>query len=240
MTDHAGEVPAWVEDSLRDLAIPARREFTSKYFPSALEILGVPAPQIRSVVRRLHREWKGEEAGRVLDLAYSLSRVPIHECRQVAYELLDRRKDARGLIGVRRVRGLGKGNDNWASVDAFSVLVAGPVWREGQIPDGEVLAWTVSKDRWWRRTALVSTVPLNMPSRGGSGDLARTFRVCGVLVADTDPMVAKALSWALRAAVAVDRGAVDGFIEAHREVLPALVRREVRNKLETGRKSGRA
>lgn len=233
------ETTSWVEEALRGASIPERRAFTEKYFSSAMEILGVPAPGLRSVVRSLHGEWKGKDPEAVLELALSMTRMQIHECRQVAYELLDRRRDARRLLGIREIRALGKGNDNWASVDGFSVFVSGPVWREGQIPDREVLAWTGSKDRWWRRTALVSTVPLNLRSRGGTGDIPRTLRVCETLAADSDPMVAKGLSWALRAAVAVDRRAVDAFLRAHDAVLPARVRREVRNKLETGRKSGR-
>jgi 3-methyladenine DNA glycosylase AlkD len=239
MNSEVERATAWVGDALRRLAIPERREFTERYFPSAMEILGVPAPQLRSLLRQLHGEWKEKDPEEVLELALAMSRMQVHECRQAAYELLDRRRDARRLLGIQKTRALGRGNDNWASVDAFSVLVSGPVWREGQLPDREVLAWAGSKDRWWRRTALVSTVPLNLRSRGGFGDVPRTLRVCETLVGDSDPMVAKGLSWALRAAVGVDREAVETFLRTYEEVLAALVRREVRNKLETGRKSGR-
>ena len=51
-----------------------------------------------------------------------------------------------------------------------------------------------------------------------------------------DPMLAKALSWALRALVPHDPGAVRRFLGAHASTLPALVRREVSAKLETGTK----
>jgi 3-methyladenine DNA glycosylase AlkD len=222
--------------ALREAADPQRREVTSKYFPTALQILGVPVPEIRKTARRLRGELKGDPPHVVLEMALRLKDMPILEVWQVAYELLDMRRDARDLLGIGKVRLLGKGNDNWASVDAFSVLVSGPVWREGGIPDREVVAWTSSKDRWWRRTALVSTVPLNLPSRGGSGDVDRTLGICDRLAGDADPMVAKALSWALRSLISVDRGAVEGFLATHGDMVPAFVRREVRNKIETGRK----
>ncbi len=122
------------------------------------------------------------------------------------------------------------------SVDCFSCSVSGPVWREGQLSDKEVLSWARSKNLWWRRTALVSTVPLNMRSRGGRGDSGRTLMICRELVHDSEPMVAKGLSWALRALIAVDRKGVQGFLEEHRGRLPSLVKREVRTKLETGKK----
>jgi 3-methyladenine DNA glycosylase AlkD len=49
-------------------------------------------------------------------------------------------------------------------------------------------------------------------------------------------MVAKALSWALRALVGVDRKAVERYLEVNDADLPSLVKREVRTKLQTGRK----
>ena len=76
-----------------------------------------------------------------------------------------------------------------------------------------------------------------MKSRGGSGDPARTLMISQRLAADAEPMVAKGLSWALRAMIAVDRDGVEGFLAEHDERLPALVKREVRNKLKTGKKN---
>src|SRR5690606_10410674 len=108
------------------------------------------------------------------------------------------------------------------------------VWRAGQIEDDVVLGWAGSDDRWWRRAALVSTVPLNVRAQGGSGDAKRTLRICRRLVADRDPMVVKAMSWALRALAVPDPTAVSAFLERHGERLAPLVLREVRSKLETG------
>ena len=51
-------------------------------------------------------------------------------------------------------------------------------------------------------------------------------------------MLAKALSWALRSLVPHDAAAVRGFLRRH-NTLPAIVRREVRTKLETGLKTPR-
>jgi 3-methyladenine DNA glycosylase AlkD len=49
-------------------------------------------------------------------------------------------------------------------------------------------------------------------------------------------MVVKALSWALRQLVVWDPDAVREFLEVHDEALAARVKREVRTKLDTGRK----
>jgi len=236
MTD-LGERASWADGSLREMADPERRRATVGYFPTAMEILGVSAPKMRQVLKQLLKDVKGEPPQRVLDLAWHLQALGTHEGRQVAFELLERRKDARGLLGVPEVLRLGEGNDNWASVDTFSGYISGPVWREGRIPDEEVLSWARSPNPWWRRTALASTVALNLKSRGGTGDPLRTVLVCTELAGDREPMVSKALSWALRALVGVDRAAVERFLRDHEESLPALVKREVRSKLVTGKKN---
>ena len=107
------------------------------------------------------------------------------------------------------------------------------------MPTSLIHSWARSADRWWRRAALVSTVPLNSKARGGSGDTYRTLQVCRLLESDTDPMVAKALSWALRELSKRDPRAVRDYLSNRKEVLPALVRREVGNKLKTGVKNPR-
>ena len=73
------------------------------------------------------------------------------------------------------VEALGEGLSSWDEVDSFACTVSGHAWRDGQIDDGTIAAWAASDDRWWRRSALVSTVPLNLKSRGGAGDARRTL-----------------------------------------------------------------
>ena len=110
-------------------------------------------------------------------------------------------------------------------------------WRRGQIGDEVIERWAASPNRWWRRAALVSTVALNVRARGGRGDVPRTLAVCELLLDDRDDMVVKAMSWALRAAIQHDRQAIESFLARHEPRLAARVKREVRNKLETGLKN---
>jgi 3-methyladenine DNA glycosylase AlkD len=124
-------------------------------------------------------------------------------------------------------------------VDAFACFISGPAWREGHVGDAVIRRWAKSKDRWWRRAALVSTVPLNVRARGGSGDAGRTLAVCELLKGDRDEMVVKALSWALRALAKPDPAAVRQFMEKFADELAPLAKREVRNKLTTGLKNPR-
>ena len=52
-------------------------------------------------------------------------------------------------------------------------------------------------------------------------------------------MVAKGMSWALRDLSKRDPEAVEKFVEEHIDELPALIKREVRNKLTLGVKNPR-
>jgi 3-methyladenine DNA glycosylase AlkD len=140
--------------------------------------------------------------------------------------------------GTRLLR-LGHGINSWFAVDAFACYLAGPAWRENQVADPLIHRWARSRDRWWRRAALVSTVPLNNKARGGTGDTERTLAVCRRLVDDPDDMVVKAMSWALRELAKRDPRSVRSFLEEHAGVLAARVVREVQNKLATGLKNPR-
>ena len=155
--------------------------------------------------------------------------------RCVAYELVSHHKPTLASLGQRELEGLGKNLDSWGAVDTFACYLSGPAWRDGQIPDALVHQWARSPDRWWRRAALVSTVPLSR-----SGHSRQTLRVCRMLSADRDDMVVKALSWALRELARRDPESVVDFLARHSQALAARVLREVRNKLTTGLKNPRA
>jgi 3-methyladenine DNA glycosylase AlkD len=159
--------------------------------------------------------------------------------RGMAYELIENHKGAFERIGEEELLDLGRGIDSWWSVDSFARTLSGPAWLHGQIEDDVVHGWARSEDRWWRRAALVSTVALNVRSKGGYGDAERTLAVCRMLVDDRDDMVVKAMSWALRELVGHDPDAVRVFLSEQGDALAARARREVRNKLDTGLKNPR-
>jgi 3-methyladenine DNA glycosylase AlkD len=164
---------------------------------------------------------------------------PGFEYRFVAYELVYYHKAAMRSLGERELELLGQGISSWEDVDTFSCYLAGPAWRQYQVPDELIHRWAHSEDRWWRRAALVCTVALNNKARGGSGDTARTLEVCRILVSDRDDMVVKAMSWSLRELSRRDPYAVQAFLLEHKGMLAPRVVREVNTKLTTGLKNPR-
>ena len=187
---------------------------------------------IRRVRRQYSTRLKGAAPGDVLAIAMAL----MGRHRWVAYELVYHHPNGFDCIGIAEVEALGDGLDGWGSVDAFGRYISGPAWRLGRITDDDVRLWACSEDRYWRRAALVSTVPLNLRAAGGTGDTRRTLDICALLVADRDDTVIKALSWALRELVFWNPAAVEQFLAYHSPILAARIKREVRNKLTTGRK----
>ena len=177
--------------------------------------------------------------GLVLEIVARSLRAGEPDLRWVGYEIAHYHRPTLASLNLEKLERLGRGLDTWDSVDVFSLYLSGPAWRASRIGDEDVHGWARSEDRWWRRVALVSTVALNLKARGGAGDVARTIPVCRMLADDSDDMVVKALSWALRTSISHDRAAVEAFLAEYHHCLAGRVKREVNTKLSSGRKTAK-
>jgi len=79
-------------------------------------------------------------------------RVP----RFIGDELIASRPDAWATLDLTQLEHLGSGISSWDQVDSFACYLSGPARRKGRIEDHAIDQWAKSKDRWWRRAALVS------------------------------------------------------------------------------------
>jgi len=182
-------------------------------------VLGVRADDLRKLAKataKAHTDWPDTAWLALLDQLYT---GDLFEQRSLA-----------GMLGVQ---------NGWAEVDATC---------QSGWTDKEVLArW----DEWepfldelsqadnisLRRASLVLLVsPLrrNADPRLTARALANVQR----LQHERDGMVAKAVSWVLRSMVAEQPATVRTYLAEHAGALPAIAVREVRKKLETGRKNG--
>jgi 3-methyladenine DNA glycosylase AlkD len=194
---------------------------------------------VRTVRRQFSSLLRSASPEAVVQVALRLLQRKGSLCRFVACELVHFHGAAFRSLNSRLVRKLSVGMENWADVDIFACFISGPAWREGLIPDSLINDWTRSRNRWLRRAALVSTVPLNSRARGGLGDTKRTLKICKSLADDRDDMVVKAMSWALRELAKRDPRSVRAFLSSHRLIIAPRVAREVNNKLVTGLKNPR-
>ena len=195
--------------ALEFVADPVRREASKTMFPTSMKYLGVRSPDLKELLKEWRIEIKTWPAEKLVQFAKELVETRIFECNQLAFELLWMNKNALRLLTLKDLEELGRNMDNWATTDCFSVMLSGWAWRENQISDSDVLNWLKSDNRWWRRTAVVSTVSLNLRARGGTGDAKHTLMICEKVVSDRDDMIVKALSWALRELSKSDKHAVE-------------------------------
>ena len=190
-------------------------------------------PSLRTVRKALSAELRNAPARDVVAIGEALAQTTP---RWLGLEVITKHRAALASLTLTDVERLGL-LDSWYSVDAYGLYISGPAWRDGQIGIAAVKRWAKSKDFWWRRAALVSTVPLNAKSHGNGYRTDDTLAICEMLIGDREDMVVKALSWALRVLASRDPAAVRAFVDKHRDRLAARVKRECRLKLETGKKN---
>jgi 3-methyladenine DNA glycosylase AlkD len=206
---------------------------------SRLSLLTAPdTAALRRVRQEFSRRIVHAAPQSVVQLALHLLADDSDLLRFVAYEIVSHHKLTFDQLTRDDLLKLGAGLNSWSSVDCFAMYLSGPMWVRGRVSEKTITAWARGKGRWWRRAALVSTVPLSR--RGSADDLLKVARICTMLAADRDDMVVKALSWALREIAKKHPEQSSSFLAEHRHVLAARVVREVNNKLTTGLKTPRS
>lgn len=218
------------------LTAPEREKLAKETLAEIASLKVRNTPALRGVRRKLSAKLRTAAPKDVTEVALALAKAGR---KWLGYEIVNQHKAALKSLTIGEVEALGRGMASWDEVDSFGVLLSGAAWLEGGIGDADVTRWAKSRDLWWRRAALVSTVVLNAKSRGGTGDAKRTLMIAEILVRDHEDMIVKAMSWALRSLAPWDPKAVKAFLEAHDDELAARAKREVRNKLCTGLKNPR-
>jgi len=224
-------------EALSELGSAERREKSKTYFPTVQEVLGTTNPDIKQLIREIKRQYPDWSASDWISLCKSLVATDVFEGQVLAFEMIGRDRNLLDALEFRDLSELGRNLDNWASVDHYTVGIFGVLWGRGVVQDKHIEALLESDNFWERRVAVVSTVALNLKSRGGKGDTLRTIAVCERVVDDHHDMIQKALSWALRELSKRDRDAVLNFMERYENRLANRVLREVNHKLEFGTKN---
>jgi len=224
-------------EALSDLGSAERRKMSRVSFPTAQQVMGVTNPDIKALLKEIKAKYGSWSPRAWIDLCKALVATGIFECQVLAYEMIGRDRKLLFALEYRDLSELGQHLDNWASVDHFTVGIFGVLWGRGVVLDSHIEQLLKSDNFWDRRVAVVSTVALNLKSRGGRGDTPRTIAVCERVVDERQDMIQKALSWALRELSKRDREAVIAFMEQYKLRLSNRVLREVNHKLEFGTKN---
>ncbi len=224
-------------EALEMLGDPERKAKMATYCPTSMAMIGVASPDLKRLIRALKQKYRNWSEQDWIQFCTALVDTGIFECQAMAYELIGRDKKILAALTREELGALAKNLDNWASVDGYSVGIHGVLWGKGVVKDRDIRELLKSDDHWQRRIAVVSSVALNLKSRGGRGDTPRTLEVCEAVSDDHHDMIQKALSWALRELSKRDPEAVAGFLQKHEKRLAGRVLREVNHKLEFGTKN---
>jgi len=226
-----------IVEALSDLGSAERREKMTTYAPTSQKAFGVTNPDIKQVLKELRLSYPDRGAADWIDLCKSLVATDVFECQVLAFAMIGRNRKLLDALEYNDLADLGRNLDNWASVDHYTLGIFGVLWGRGVVKDKHIDALLTSDNFWNRRVAVVSTVALNLKSRGGEGDTARTISVCERVVDDHHDMIQKALSWALRELSKRDWEAVCSFMERNENRLARRVVKEVNHKLDFGTKN---
>lgn len=224
-------------ETLEEMSTSKRKEMSANSLSTSMRVIGVTSPQMREVIKAVkvrHEDWNEAQW---ISLCKALVLEDVFECHVIAYEIISKDKKLLGTLSYEDLMDLWQNLDNWASVDHFTVGIYGVLWGKGVVKDQHIESLLLSDNFWDRRVAVVSTVALNLKSRGGKGDTQRTVAVCERVVDERKPMIWKALSWALRELSKRDPDAVWNFLEKYELRMSKQALREITHKLEFGTKN---
>jgi 3-methyladenine DNA glycosylase AlkD len=123
--------------------------------------------------------------------------------------------------------------DNWETCDQLAMNVAAPLVAAQAELVPSLIKLTSARGPWQRRFALATAAALNQGKRALP---AATIAVCTRLLRDEEPMVRKALGWALREACKHDADGVFRLLQKHRSEIARSVLREASKKLTAAQK----
>jgi 3-methyladenine DNA glycosylase AlkD len=218
-----------VEQELRNLSSSSMPPGGAAYLGTDLEFLNVRAPDMRKLARELCDDLPDE--WRVCSQA--LWDKKIFDMQNLAVEIAVRHKKEFQRSDWNRFKPWLDVSVGWAMIDRLTTDLFADLLD--CFPDyaDKCLTWSKSKNLWLRRASLAVFC---RPARKGLF-IEQSFENLERLAADPDPMVYKAVSWLLRNLIKTNRGQVEIFLRTHETVLAKQVLREVRTKLETGKKN---
>jgi 3-methyladenine DNA glycosylase AlkD len=204
-----------LRDGLTSLSDPEYVDGQKRVAPGIGPVLGVRWPLIEAVKRGFRGATRRDRTSTWLFVADRLLREPEMELRWFAFGLLERLIDDEPERTWQLVRRASREARDWITVDSLAHVVGRGVLAE-PYRWAELEQLVYSPSRWERRLvgSTIATTPFVDRRRGREPLVAeRGIALIAQLIGDNAPDVQKALSWALRSLVIVDRTAVTAFCE---------------------------
>ncbi|MCI0345417.1 MAG: DNA alkylation repair protein [Chloroflexi bacterium] len=207
-------------DGLSELADPEYHAGEHRIAPGLGPTFGVRWPLIAALDRGFRAATKGDRATTWLFIADRLFREAELEARWFAFGLLRRTLDVDPERSWQLLRRAAREANDWITVDTLAHAVGRGIARE-PYRWAELEQLTLSPNRWERRLvgSTIATLPFEDRRAGRTPEVARHgLQLLAELIGDAEPDVQKALSWAYRSMLVVDRDATTTAIEAEAEI----------------------
>ena len=213
---------------------PDRAPAMAAYMRHQFPFLGVAAPAQQDAYREATAGLPRQlPEPLVAAVAAELWRRPEREHQYLACHLVNRHASSRSataaLLGT--LESLLATRPWWDTVDSLAAHAVGDVVRRNPELRTTMDRWVRGDDMWLSRSAL-----LHMNRWKNATDQEWLFAACLHLAGHQDFFVRKAIGWALRELTKTDEAAVVAFVEAHRDELSGLSRREALMWLERRRR----
>jgi len=210
-----------VKRLLRGMARPVGRFDASRYFrgDGTLQFYNIGTEAVRTMAKGLYRvhrhDWSVADA---LAFANVLIKDRHLEVKSVGIELLARYRQActpRLLPAWKRWLAMNY-SSNWATTDAISGYLIGPLLVAHPAFARRVAVWSRDRNMWVRRASTVGLIPL--VRTGGALDVA--YDVASRLHADREDLIQKAVGWTLREAGKIDPNRLERYLRLNGSRIP--------------------
>ena len=222
----SAEIVSEIKVEIKKEADPEHAKRVTQYFREPITAHGLRAPKEKEIARKYYHRIKK-------DLPTAL---------QVTQELMESRVLEEASVGIRILRRMTCHLTpahfdtvdpwvdlltNWANTDGLSAWIIADIVKKDPSLTYRLLEWTTSENRWRRRAAAVSLVPI--AKRGDMLD--QVFQIADRLMADGDDMVRKGVGWLLKEASKEHPQEIRDYLLKWREEASALVLRYASEKL---------
>jgi 3-methyladenine DNA glycosylase AlkD len=206
---------------LKRLARPAGDIDASRYFRGSgdLRFYNVGTATMRALARSIHarhrQEWSIDEA---MAFASQLIQDPFLEVKSVGIEVVVRyRRDfTPRLLPIWKQWLAMNHSANWATTDAISCFLIGPLLVGHPELAGQMRAWARHRNMWVRRAAAAGLIP--SARQGRALDVA--YDVANRLHPDRNDLIHKAVGWLLREAGKADEARLERYLRTHGASMP--------------------
>jgi len=201
--------------AFRELADPEYRIGQERVAPGIGLTHGVRLPLQAGVRRGFTKATRADSPALLLLAADRLLREPELEAHWFALSILERTIATEPERSWQLLRRVAASAADWITVDSLAHPVGKGILREPRRwPELEQL--TISPSRWERRLvgSTIATMPFVDHRAGRAPEIAaRSLPILATLIGDREPDVQKALSWAYRSMLMVDRDATVRALE---------------------------